>query len=134
VNGGRLPEHVLPFCGAAALLAAALPLGAFVLEKYIRASCRAVPGSGDGTAGGTRRCCVAAAVESWLPSGIAVAVGMYISPRFTLPRVLGMVVEQCWLRWDPTTHRQLAVVVASGLVLGEGTASIFTAVMKAIFR
>lgn len=33
VNGGQLPAHVLPFCGAAALLAALLPVAAFFLAR-----------------------------------------------------------------------------------------------------
>ena len=37
-------------------------------------------------------------LEVALPSGIGVAVGMYVSPRFTVPRVIGSVAEQLWLR------------------------------------
>lgn len=68
-----------------------------------------------------------------LPSGIGFAVGMYISPRFTIPRVIGAFIEQAWLRWRPHSHGSLMVIVASGLVLGEGTASIVVAVIKALF-
>lgn len=37
-------------------------------------------------------------LEVALPSGIGIAVGMYVSPRFTVPRVIGSVAEQLWLR------------------------------------
>ena len=67
-----------------------------------------------------------------LPSGIGFAVGMYVAPKWTLPRVIGSLIEQGWLVWKPKSHASLMVVVASGLVLGEGTASIVTAVSKAI--
>lgn len=66
-----------------------------------------------------------------LPSGVAFAVGMYVSPKFTLPRVFGMLAEQAWLRVNPETHTNLMLVTASGLVLGEGTASVFLALTKA---
>ena len=67
-----------------------------------------------------------------LPSGIGFAVGMYVAPKWTIPRVIGCLIEQGWLWWRPGSHASLMVVVASGLVLGEGTASIVTAVSKAI--
>ena len=68
-----------------------------------------------------------------LPSGIGFAVGMYVSPRWTIPRVVGSAIEQVWLHYRPDTHRSLMVIVASGLVLGEGTASILAAAVKAAF-
>lgn len=49
-----------------------------------------------------------------------------------MPRVIGCLVEQLWARVHPRSHRQLMVVVASGLVLGEGTASIFSALVLAL--
>ena len=66
-----------------------------------------------------------------LPSGIGFAVGMYVPPKFTIPRVIGSCFEQSWRRIDGRTHRNLMVIVASGLVLGEGIASIVLAVMQA---
>ena len=72
-------------------------------------------------------------LEIVLPSGIGIAVGMYVSPRFTVPRVIGSVAEQLWLRGNCKSHKRLMVIVASGLVLGEGTASIANAFIKAIF-
>ena len=41
-------------------------------------------------------------------------------------------VMQAWARAHPASHRQLMVVVASGLVLGEGTASIVSALLRAL--
>ena len=52
--------------------------------------------------------------------------------KWTIPRVIGSIVEQTWLWTNPKSHISLMVVVASGLVLGEGTASIVAAVVKAI--
>ena len=59
--------------------------------------------------------------------------GMYIPPRFTIPRVIGAFVEQSWLKLRPQSHGNLMVIVASGLVLGEGTASILVALVNAVF-
>lgn len=74
------------------------------------------------------------AVQLWktaAPSGIGIAVGMYVSPKYTIPRVLGSIIEQTWLAINPNSHSSLMVVVASGLVLGEGTAASVTAVIQA---
>ncbi len=65
------------------------------------------------------------------PSGIGIAVGMYVAPKYTIPRVLGSIIEQVWLASHPDSHARLMVVVASGLVLGEGTAASLTAVIQA---
>lgn len=68
-----------------------------------------------------------------LPSGVGFAVGMYISPKFTLPRVLGTLIEQIWLASCPHNYQSFMVVTASGLVLGEGTAALLLAVGKSLF-
>ena len=65
------------------------------------------------------------------PSGIGIAVGMYVAPKYTIPRVIGSIIEQVWLALHPDSHGRLMVVVASGLVLGEGTAASVTAVIQA---
>jgi len=65
--------------------------------------------------------------EKWwavlVPGGIAVAVGMYNTPSFTLARAIGGAVCWWWTKWRG--ERETAVVVlASGLILGEGLCSI----------
>ena len=69
-------------------------------------------------------------LASFLPSGIGFAVGMYVGPKYTIPRLLGSLAEQFWKRHRPTTHASLMVVVASGLVLGEGTSAIVVAFVR----
>ena len=54
VNGGRLPEHVLPSCAAAAAVAAALPFVGLFLQR--------------------RQSPSAARLEAWLPSSVGFAV------------------------------------------------------------
>ncbi len=54
VNGGRLPEHVLPSCAAAAAVAAALPFIALYLQRIQTPSAKRL--------------------EAWLPSSIGFAV------------------------------------------------------------
>ncbi len=121
VNGGKLPEHVVPFCGVAAVLAGLIPPIALLLETLAERH---------GTHTTTRR--LAGLGLACLPSGISFAVGMYVAPKWTIPRVLGSAAEQVWKRVHPASHRHLMVVVASGLVLGEGTAAIVTASVKAL--
>ena len=69
-------------------------------------------------------------LASFLPSGIGFAVGMYVGPKYTIPRLLGSLAEQLWKRHHSMTHNSLMVVVASGLVLGEGTGAIVVAFVR----
>ncbi|KAJ6256280.1 hypothetical protein Dda_8777 [Drechslerella dactyloides] len=58
----------------------------------------------------------------WLPGGIAVAIGMYNTPSFTLARVLGGAAEGWWRRRG--RGETGLVLVASGAIIGEGLASL----------
>ncbi|KAF9112539.1 hypothetical protein BGX27_003218 [Mortierella sp. AM989] len=78
---------------------------------------------------------------SYLPSGIAFAIGMYNLPNFTLARFIGGLVS-LWWDWHckkyanhPTAKfaklgRVFLIIVASGFVLGEGTFSILNLILK----
>jgi len=68
----------------------------------------------------------------WLvPSGTAAGVGMYLTPNWTIPRVIGGVAQWIWKRHWPHAHDEYMIVVASGFVLGEGMMSIVTATLTA---
>ena len=131
VNGGELPSHVLPFCIASAALAATLPLASFFIHTTAT-DIDATSSSAEDTRPRVMSCSVGQKLLRVLPSGIGFAVGMYVAPKWTIPRVIGSLIEQGWLWWQPGSHESLMVVVASGLVLGEGTTSIVTAVSKAV--
>lgn len=61
--------------------------------------------------------------QAWVPGGIAVAVGMYNVPSFTLARVIGGIINWYWCGYRG--HEDTPVIVlASGLILGEGVVSI----------
>ncbi|KAF2493192.1 OPT superfamily oligopeptide transporter, partial [Lophium mytilinum] len=59
----------------------------------------------------------------WIPGGIAVAVGMYNVPSFTLARTIGGLISLWWRRYKGRSETPI-VVLASGLILGEGLFSI----------
>ncbi len=101
LSDGRLPPHLLPFCVTAGLVAASLPLLGFWRPS----------------------------VRPALPSAVAFGIGMYLSPYWTVPRFLGALAEVAWRRFWPATHRRYMIVVASGLVLGEGLLAILVAVL-----
>lgn len=64
--------------------------------------------------------------RSWapyIPGGIAVAVGMYNTPNFTIARAVGGFVAWWWTRWKGRGETGV-IVLASGLILGEGLCSI----------
>lgn len=64
---------------------------------------------------------------TWIPSGVAFAIGFLNTPSFSLARLMGGMIEYIY-------HRRLAsqgkdddirlIVVASGFVLGEGVMSV----------
>lgn len=59
----------------------------------------------------------------WVPGGIAVAVGMFNVPSFTLARTVGGMVNWYWRVWRKQEDTPV-IVLASGLILGEGLVSI----------
>jgi OPT family oligopeptide transporter len=64
-----------------------------------------------------------AAWVHYIPGGIAVAVGMYNTPSFTLARTVGGLALWCWTRWQKKAETPM-IVLSSGLILGEGLLSI----------
>ena len=65
----------------------------------------------------------------WIPGGIAVAVGMYNTPSFTLARAVGGGMQWWWSRRFGSEGQTVLVVLASGLILGEGLVSIANLLM-----
>ena len=59
----------------------------------------------------------------WVPGGIAVAVGMYNVPSFTLARTIGGMINWYWKGYRQREETRV-IVLASGLILGEGLISI----------
>lgn len=62
-------------------------------------------------------------LTGYIPGGIAVAVGMYNTPSFTLARAIGGLVQMYWTKYKGRSETPL-IVLASGLILGEGLFSI----------
>ena len=124
VNGGELLPNVKTASIWTAAAAAIFPLLAAALRSFadrpMSSQCTFMP---------TR---LASSLLEILPSGVGLAVGMYVSPKFTLPRVGGMLVSEIWLRQSPVSHENFMIVVASGLVLGEGISSLILALIKSI--
>jgi OPT family oligopeptide transporter len=103
VNGGKIADNVLPTAIGAAVVAALLPLA----EEF-------------GPMG----------LRRWLPSAMSMAIGMYVTPNWTIPRVAGGLLHLVWKRRAPASAARYMVVAASGFVLGEGLTSIATAVLQ----
>lgn len=66
--------------------------------------------------------------QAWVPGGIAVAVGMYNVPSFTLARVIGGLINWYWSDYRGRDDTPV-IVLASGLILGEGVVSILNLVL-----
>ncbi|EHA18219.1 hypothetical protein ASPNIDRAFT_176338, partial [Aspergillus niger ATCC 1015] len=71
---------------------------------------------------------VTAPWKDFIPGGIAVAVGIFNVPSFTLARAIGGLIAWWWARGHSNKEADSAsssvVVLASGLILGEGIISI----------
>ncbi|USP81413.1 hypothetical protein yc1106_08687 [Curvularia clavata] len=67
----------------------------------------------------------------FVPGGIAVAVGMYNTPSFTLARTIGGLISLWWRRWKGRSETPI-VVLASGLILGEGLFSIVNLLLASL--
>jgi hypothetical protein len=79
----------------------------------------------------------ARAISMWIPGGIAIAVGvcpeyfvdvliaqgMYNTPSFTIARAAGGFISWYWQRYRGKQETPI-IVIASGLILGEGLFSI----------
>jgi len=65
-----------------------------------------------------------------LPSGIAVGIGMYLTPDWTLPRVIGALAAWLWEKRSPEMYRLHYLMLASGFVLGEVVMSILGLILK----
>ena len=106
VTGQGLPPKASEFAATAALLWALLT-ALRIYGKSIRQP--------DGSKG--------AWWTAYVPGGIAVAVGMYNTPSFTLARTAGGLLAWWWTRWRGREETPM-IVLASGLILGEGLVSI----------
>lgn len=68
--------------------------------------------------------------QAYVPGGIAVAVGMYNVPSFTLARTVGGLVAWWWRRRTGGKGDTKLIVLASGFILGEGFLSIVNLLMQ----
>lgn len=65
-----------------------------------------------------------------VPGGIALAVGMYTTPSFSIPRAIGGILSWWYMRHNK--NETDIVVVASGLILGEGIFSMLNLLLASV--
>lgn len=70
----------------------------------------------------------------YLPNGVAVGIGIYNTPNFTLARFLGGLLAYLWIKYGHAEADQKIkmVIISSGLVLGEGLLSGITMLMTSL--
>ncbi|KAH3676536.1 hypothetical protein WICMUC_001977 [Wickerhamomyces mucosus] len=68
----------------------------------------------------------------WLPSGVAVGVGIYNTPSFTIARFLGGIIAYIWIKKIGIEGKTSMIVFSSGLVLGEGLFSIVNMILTSL--
>lgn len=69
--------------------------------------------------------------QKMLPSGVAIGVGLYNVPSFTLARFVGGLGAYWYQKRHPHAHIDV-IVCSSGLILGEGIMSIVTMILTAL--
>lgn len=73
---------------------------------------------------------------TYIPSGVALGIGIYNTPNFTLARFVGGVVSYFWMNnnsiGNSKDRRITMVIQSSGLVLGEGLMSGFTMILTSL--
>ncbi|OXB36338.1 oligopeptide transporter 8 [Cryptococcus neoformans] len=108
LNNGHLPPHVVPFM---------LGFGAlFACVSFVKAFRSSFPAP-----------IASSRLVTYLPSGIAFAVGFLNSPSFSIARLIGGYIAYRAAKATRTGETPLLViVVASGFVLGEGVVSVIT--------
>lgn len=113
VTGGGLPPHAMTFSIIFAVVFGMISLLKNTLSKSSRFHKYLV----------------------YLPSGVAVGIGIYNSPNFTLARFLGGVIAWWWLRNRGKTDKDNKIgmiIFSSGLVLGEGLLSGVTMLLTSL--
>lgn len=68
----------------------------------------------------------------WIPSGVAFAIGFLNTPAFSIARLIGGIVEYTYIQRGGQQGGSgiRLIVIASGFVLGEGTFSIVSLVLR----
>lgn len=113
VTGEGLPPHALEFCWAFGLIFGTISVLKNTLLRQSRFHKYLV----------------------YLPNGVAVGIGMYNTPNFTLARFMGGLVSYLWIRRNKKQSLALKVkmvIVSSGLVLGEGLLGGFTMLLTSL--
>ncbi|CAN6657548.1 hypothetical protein TRVA0_030S00298 [Trichomonascus vanleenenianus] len=67
----------------------------------------------------------------YIPSGVAVGIGIYNVPSFTLARFIGGCIAN-WYDTSGHTDKVWLIILSSGLVLGEGVTSIVSLIFTAL--
>lgn len=67
----------------------------------------------------------------YLPSGVAVGIGIYNTPNFTLARFIGGLINYNWHNFSDRGKIGM-IIFSSGLVLGEGLFSAFTMLLTSL--
>lgn len=117
VNDGEIPRHSAPW-----LIGSALVFGLSGAVKAFAARRRG------GTAAAAPADDALSRAISYLPSGVAFAVGILNTPNFSIARFIGGVLSVVAARTNQP--RILVIILASGFVLGEGAGSIMNLFAK----
>jgi len=122
MNGaGALPTHATPFMVVGALASFAVAVIASVAEGG---------GGGQGAdaaaAAASPLRAAARRVAPFLPSPTAFSIGMYLTANWTIPRLAGALTAAALAKRG--MPQQTIIMIATGLVLGEGVLALLTAV------
>lgn len=131
VNGQGLPPMAGVFTVIASIIIASLTLFKIYIKDYINEEAVALDllkrdETVDRESLRVRECSIEKVRKwsRWIPSGVAIGIGIYNTSSFTLARFLGGFVSVVWSHYSDSNEINL-IVFSSGLVLGEGITSVF---------
>jgi uncharacterized oligopeptide transporter (OPT) family protein len=76
--------------------------------------------------------CISEKAAGYLPSSLAIGIGMIVPPRQAVTMSLGCIIFLIWRRIKPEQAQNYFFSVSSGLIAGEGIMSIFLALLKLV--
>lgn len=131
VNGQGLPPMAGVFTLIASIIVASIALFKVYITEYVKNETELLAElkkneTVDKVFIESKECAISKVRKwsKWIPSGVAIGIGIYNTSSFTLARFLGGIISVVWSHYYDSGDEINLIVFSSGLVLGEGVTSV----------